>query len=81
MRETVYEEGEELKTETCPCPKCGQEALLYDYNEVDIGVGMERFNESWMCPDCGEFTFAFAQSGPQDVIFRDDVLKEGKYHG
>jgi ribosomal protein S27AE len=31
-----------------PCPKCGAEL---EYDEVDIGVGVQRGN--YGCPECG----------------------------
>jgi hypothetical protein len=41
------------------CPKCKSPSPLFDYNEVDIGVGVQIFNESWECPIHGVFGFHF----------------------
>lgn len=50
------------------CPRCGRVALLYNYDEVDVGVGVIRGNESYYCPLHGEF--AHTQSGK--TIYMDE---------
>jgi hypothetical protein len=56
-----------------PCPKCGVSSPLFDFQEVDIGVGMQVFGEEWECPEHGRFCFAFAQSGHSEPIFQEDT--------
>jgi hypothetical protein len=53
--------------ETEKCPRCGVASPLTDYNEVDIGVGFQRFEEQWTCPTHGDFAFC----GDGGVRFRD----------
>ena len=38
------------------CPKCGlPEAVLVE-EEVDIGVGIQKFTVGWECDQCGQLT-------------------------
>lgn len=39
--------------ETCTCPRCGQPSALGSCDEVDVGIGVMRGNESWECPEHG----------------------------
>ncbi len=36
------------------CPKCEKQAVEEIYEEVDIGVGIQRHLYGLFCPDCGE---------------------------
>lgn len=53
------------------CPKCNRLCPLYDCVEVDIGVGIQRGEESWMCPVHGEWTYANRWKRGEP-IWRDD---------
>ena len=44
------------------CPKCDAESPCTDWNEVDIGVGVQTFNHSYTCPVHG--IFAWDESAP-----------------
>lgn len=59
------------------CPRCGVDAPLTDWDEVDVGVGVIRGNERWECPDHGEFMFYLDDSKPTGQratpMFRDEV--------
>ena len=50
------------------CPKCRKESPCTDWNEVDIGVGIQVFDERFTCPDHGEF--CFSRDG---LLFRNEV--------
>jgi hypothetical protein len=36
------------------CPKCNQEGVEELSNEVDIGVGVQKFVYGYECPTCGQ---------------------------
>lgn len=59
------------------CPKCNTESPCTDWNEVDIGVGVQCFDYRFTCPEHGEFAFeagVFAGGTwqPGKAIFRDE---------
>lgn len=41
--------------ESSPCPKCKTSSPLFDWDEVDIGVGIQTWDEVYVCPNHGEF--------------------------
>lgn len=61
------------------CPKCEAESPCTDWQEVDIGVGVQVFDEEWTCPEHGEFGFShFDPDRPryQRIVFlRGTVLE------
>ena len=62
--------------ETIRCPRCSKPSPLTDYNEVDIGVGSQRFDECWTCPDHGEFWFEqYEDNMPFSLIERRAVFR------
>ena len=57
------------------CPKCGAESPCVDWNEVDIGVGVQSFDYRYTCPGHGEFSYPSAPydvNNPAKAIFRDE---------
>ncbi len=48
-----------------PCPKCGEYSQPHDWNEVDIGVGVQTFDHTWVCKNHGEFS--------DNGAFRDEI--------
>jgi hypothetical protein len=57
----------ETETTPCPWPGCTLPAELYDANYVDIGVGVQRFEEQWKCPSHG----VFGHDSQHEVVWRD----------
>jgi hypothetical protein len=56
-----------------PCPKCGDKSPCVDFCEVDIGVGVQRWNHEYRCPTHGDFAFVqVAGTYRSQPIFRDD---------
>ncbi len=53
-----------------PCPKCGEYSQPHGWNEVDIGVGAQTFDHTWVCKNHGEF----ADNG----AFRDGPTPESE---
>ena len=53
-----------------PCPRCKAPTTLYDFIEVDIGVGVQTFDHQYLCPECGEFAFV-----TEGVVFREEETK------
>jgi hypothetical protein len=39
------------------CLRCGAESPCVDWNEVDIGVGVQTFEPQFECPMHGRFAF------------------------
>jgi hypothetical protein len=54
-----------------PCPVCGKPAPCHDWSEVDIGVGTQTFNHSFMCPIHGEFAWNEGAPVGSPPIMRD----------
>jgi hypothetical protein len=50
------------------CPKCRAPSPCTDWNEIDIGVGVQIFDEEYTCPTHGPF--GFTREG--EPVFRDD---------
>ena len=40
------------------CPRCHAVAPCVDWNEVDIGVGVQTFEPQYECPHHGRFAWA-----------------------
>jgi hypothetical protein len=59
------------------CPRCGAASPCVDWNEVDIGVGVQTFDHEYECPTHGCFAFAFEHHQTRP-IFRDDRKVETK---
>lgn len=53
------------------CPRCPLEATCTDWNEVDIGVGVQVFDEQYTCPEHGLFGFSTSTGL---AVFQDDGL-------
>lgn len=53
----------------CACPKCGEPSPCTDWNEVDIGVGVQTFDHVYTCPRHGDFAFSLYT---HRAAFRDD---------
>jgi predicted nucleic-acid-binding Zn-ribbon protein len=59
------------------CPKCGAESRPYDWNEVDIGIGVQTYEHEWECPEHGCFSYVFDQAANRSApLFRDDCEQE-----
>lgn len=57
------------------CPKCRAASPCVDWNEVDIGVGVQKFEHEYECPTHGRFAFVHepgALFASPAAIFQDD---------
>jgi hypothetical protein len=57
------------------CPKCKAESPCVDWNEVDIGVGVQAFDYRYACPTHGEFSYPnepYDVNSPAKAIFQDE---------
>lgn len=63
------------------CPECKNESAEMIYEEVDIGVGVQRFAIGCECPQCGLHTIACNWCGGWDCeppcVCKDKMLKLG----
>lgn len=62
-----------------PCPVCGKPCPCDDWQEVDIGVGVQTFGHVWLCPEHGRFTWdegAPVGDGPQMIDWPPAAVKE-----
>jgi len=62
-----------------PCPKCGTPSPCTDWNEVDIGPGVQYFDYRYTCPTHGEYAYPNApydHENPAKAIFRDEDPNE-----
>lgn len=68
----IYEKASaergEYKPPALACPACGKDAPCYAWEEVDIGVGVQVFEEEWVCLEHGVFRMS---STTLEYIFRD----------
>jgi hypothetical protein len=64
------------------CPRCLAKSPCVDWNEVDIGVGVQSFEPQFQCPVHGRFAWVertieqMAAKEPPKAIFQDDELGE-----
>ena len=47
------------------CPKCGCKEAEEIVEEVDIGVGVQRFVVGYICPKCREFSICSGCGAPE----------------
>lgn len=50
------------------CPKCGTSSPCVDHLEVDIGVGVQTGEHTYLCPTHGGF--GYGSTG--NVVFQDE---------
>lgn len=55
---------------TTACPRCGNLCPCVDHLEVDIGVGVQTGEHSWLCEEHGEFGWSYSTG---EVVFQDDA--------
>jgi hypothetical protein len=62
------------------CPKCGVTAPCVDWNEVDIGVGVQVFEAEYECPKHGCYAYVGTDKpgSPMAPLFRDDAEPESE---
>jgi len=55
------------------CARCGQNSPCVDWNEVDIGVGIQTFDHEYACPTHGCFAFVWDEEvGKGRIIWRNE---------
>lgn len=54
------------------CPRCNAASPCVDWNEVDIGVGVQTFDHEYQCPTHGDFAFVF-EGHQAHPVFRDEA--------
>lgn len=68
----------------CKCPICGTTDAVECADEVDIGVGVQRFIWGYVCKQCGEIPVCrdcgacIASPGDHMVWCRDVQILRGK---
>lgn len=50
-------EDAEMRDHATECPCCGSLSPCDDWQEIDLGVGVQRFDIGWSCLRCGRFAF------------------------
>lgn len=65
-----------VKPRPAICPNCGGEAPCIDWVEVDIGIGVQVFDETYECSYCGAFALP-VRVGRRDVVWRDALPLPG----
>lgn len=47
----------EMRRHATDCPRCGLLSPCDDWQEIDLGVGLQRWDLGWCCPKCGRFGY------------------------
>lgn len=59
---------QEMRRHAVTCPRCDALSPCDDWVEIDLGVGVQRFDRGWTCPRCG----AFGLNHANEIVFECD---------